>query len=101
MCGNKAEGHKDVATASNTVGGSDADKGWNTRRTLWCGMANLTIIDNFISCNNNYYSALSSEYAPNPPPTILPSHTGIAHSGASGFYFAPDAPVTNYNSQAP
>ncbi len=33
MCGNKAEGHKDAATASNTTGGSEADKGWNTRRT--------------------------------------------------------------------
>jgi hypothetical protein len=32
-CGNKAEGHKDAATASNTMGGSEADKGWNTRRT--------------------------------------------------------------------
>jgi hypothetical protein len=32
-CGNKAEGHKDVATASDTIGGSEADKGWNTRRT--------------------------------------------------------------------
>ena len=31
-CGNKAAGHKDVATASNTLGGSEADKGWNTRR---------------------------------------------------------------------
>ena len=28
-------------------------------------------------------------------------HTGIADSGASGFYFAPDAPVVNYNPQAP
>ena len=33
MCGNKAEGHKDAAMASNTMGGSEADKGWNTRRT--------------------------------------------------------------------
>jgi hypothetical protein len=32
-CGSKAAGHKDAATASNTMGGSDADKGWNTRRT--------------------------------------------------------------------
>jgi hypothetical protein len=31
-CGNKAAGHKDAATASNTMGGSKADKGWNTRR---------------------------------------------------------------------
>jgi len=42
-----------------------------------------------------------SEYAPNPPPYILPSHSGIANSGATVVYFAPDAPVTNYNSQAP
>jgi hypothetical protein len=33
MCGNKAEGHKNVAMASNTMGGSEANKGWNTRRT--------------------------------------------------------------------
>jgi hypothetical protein len=32
-CGTKAAGHMDVATASNTMGGSDANKGWNTRRT--------------------------------------------------------------------
>ena len=32
-CGNKAAGHKDAAAASNTMGGSDLDKGWNTRRT--------------------------------------------------------------------
>jgi hypothetical protein len=38
---------------------------------------------------------------PTPPPNILPSHTGIADSGATDFYFAPDAPVTNYNPQAP
>jgi hypothetical protein len=30
-CTNKAEGHKDAATASNTMGGCEADKGWNTR----------------------------------------------------------------------
>jgi len=64
-------------------------------------MVNLAIPDNFNLCKNNYYYALTSEYAPNPPPTILPSHTGITDSGASGFYFAPNAPVTNYNPQAP
>jgi len=32
-CGNKAKGHKDAAMASNTMGGSKADKGWNTHRT--------------------------------------------------------------------
>ena len=60
-------------------------------------MANLAVTDNFNSCKNNYYCALASEYAPNPLPNILPSHTGIADSGASRFYFAPNAPVTNYN----
>jgi hypothetical protein len=33
MCGSKAAGHKDAATTSNTMGGSDTDKGWNTCRT--------------------------------------------------------------------
>ncbi len=44
---------------------------------------------------------LTSESVPTPPPNILPSHTGIADSGATDFYFAPDASVTNYNPQAP
>jgi hypothetical protein len=30
-CGHKAEGHKDTAMSSNTMGGSDANKGWSTR----------------------------------------------------------------------
>ena len=64
-------------------------------------MTNLTVTDNFNSCKKNFYYALASEYVPNPPPTILPSHTGIANSGASSFYFAPDAPVANYNPLAP
>jgi hypothetical protein len=29
-CGNKATGHMDNASASNTMGGSNANKGWNT-----------------------------------------------------------------------
>jgi hypothetical protein len=65
-------------------------------------MATLAITDNLNLCKNNYYYALTSESAQNPPPkNILPSHTGIADSGATDFYFAPDAPVTNYNPQAP
>jgi hypothetical protein len=33
---------------------------------------------------------------------MLPAHhTGIADSGFNGHYFAPNAPVTNYNPQAP
>jgi hypothetical protein len=31
-CGSKAAGHMDAVTASNTLGGSDADKGWFTPR---------------------------------------------------------------------
>jgi hypothetical protein len=64
-------------------------------------MANLAITDNLNLCKNNYYYALTSEFAPTPPQNILPSHTGIADSGATVFYFAPDAPVTSYNPQAP
>ena len=64
-------------------------------------MVNLAMIDDFIVCKNNYYYALTSESVPNPPHKILPHHTGIAGSGASGFYFTPDAPVTNCNPQAP
>ncbi len=64
-------------------------------------MANLAVTDNSNLCKNNHYYALASEYIPNPPPHIQPSHTGIADSGASSFYFAPNAPVANYNSLAP
>ena len=32
-CGNKAAGHKDDATLSNTMGGSEKDKGWDKPRT--------------------------------------------------------------------
>jgi hypothetical protein len=63
-------------------------------------MANLVYcIDNNL-LKNNYYFALSTTPACNP--THLPtSHTGIADSGTSGFYFAPDAPVANLNPNAP
>jgi hypothetical protein len=64
-------------------------------------MANLAVTDNFNLCKNNYYYALASEYVPNPPPHVPSSYTGIANSGASSFYFAPNAPVANYNSLAP
>jgi hypothetical protein len=30
-CGHKAAGHKDYATSANTMGSSEADKGWNSR----------------------------------------------------------------------
>ena len=32
-CGGKAMGHQDTATASNMMGRSEKNKGWNTRRT--------------------------------------------------------------------
>ena len=62
-------------------------------------MANLVYCEN--NClKNNYYFALSTTTACNP--TQLPlSHTGITDSGASGFYFAPGAPVTDLNPKAP
>ena len=63
-------------------------------------MANLAITDDYNLCKNNNCYALTFESVPNSSPKILPHHTGITDSGASGFYFAPDAPVTNYNPQA-
>ncbi len=51
-------------------------------------------------CKNNYYYALSTPSSCNP--THFPSsHTGIANSSASGFYFVPSAPVANLNPKAP
>jgi hypothetical protein len=63
-------------------------------------MANLVYcVDNNL-LKNNYYFALST--TPTCNPTHLPtSHTGIADSGASGFYFVPDVPVANLNPNAP
>ena len=62
-------------------------------------MANLVYCKN--NCLKNHcYFALSTTPACNP--TQLPlSHTDIANSGASGFYFAPGAPVANLNPRAP
>ena len=59
------------------------------------------ITDDSNLCKNNYYYAFTSESVPTPAPELLPHLTGIADSSASGFYFAPDAPVINYNPQAP
>jgi hypothetical protein len=54
-----------------------------------------------INClKNNYYFALSTTSASNPT-QLPPTHTGIADSDASGFYFAPGAPVANLNLKAP
>ena len=63
-------------------------------------MVNLVYCDNNKLLKNNYYFALSTTSASNP--TQLPSsHTGIADSGASGFYFAPGMPVANLDPKAP
>jgi hypothetical protein len=63
-------------------------------------MANLLYCNNDKLLKNNSYFALSTTPACNP--TKLPSsHTGIADSGTSGFYFVPGAPVSNFNPQAP
>ena len=63
-------------------------------------MANLVYCNNNELLKNNYYFALSTTSASNP--TQLPSsHTGIADSGASGFYFAPGMPIANLDPKAP
>ncbi len=63
-------------------------------------MVNLVYCDENNCLKNNYYFALSTTPACNPT-QLPPSHTGIADSGASGFYFAPGAPVANLDHKAP
>jgi hypothetical protein len=63
-------------------------------------MANLVYCNDTQLLKNNHYFSLSTTPACNP--TQLPSsHTGIANSGASGFYSALGMPVSNLNLQAP
>jgi hypothetical protein len=63
-------------------------------------MANVVYCSSNDLCKNNYYCALSTPSSCNPT-HLLSSHTGIANSGASGFYFAPSAPIANLNPKAP
>ena len=63
-------------------------------------MANLVYCEDNNCLTNIYYFALSTTPASNPT-QLPPSHTGIADSGASGFYFAPGAPVSNLDHTAP
>jgi hypothetical protein len=63
-------------------------------------MANVVYCSSNDLLKNNYYSALATPSSCNP--THLPlSHTGIADSGASSFYFSSSAPVANLNPEAP
>jgi hypothetical protein len=63
-------------------------------------MANVVYCNTSDLCQNNYYFALSTPSSCNP--TNLPtSHTGIADSGASGIYFAPNTLVASVNPTAP
>jgi hypothetical protein len=63
-------------------------------------MADVVYCDTSDLCQNNYYFPLSTPSSCNP--TNLPtSHTGIAEYGASGIYFASNAPVANLNPTAP
>jgi hypothetical protein len=61
-------------------------------------MANVVDENSNDLFQNNYYYALSSSCNPT---DLSPSDTGIANSGSSGIYFAPNAPVSNLNCRAP
>ncbi len=63
-------------------------------------MVNVVYCSSNDSFENNHYFALSTPASCNFFPRPY-SHTGIANSGASGFYFVPSAPVSNLNPQAP
>jgi hypothetical protein len=62
-------------------------------------MANVVYCNTNDLCQNNYYFALSTPSSCNPI-NLPTSHTGIANSGASGIYFASNAPVANLNPTA-
>jgi hypothetical protein len=68
------------------------------------GLANVVICDsdNSNGLKNNYYYALATDDndACNPPQHPI-SHTGIADSGASGFFFTDDATTANRDQHAP
>jgi hypothetical protein len=64
-------------------------------------MANIVYCNNSNLCKNIHYYTLATEFVPNPPPTLPTHHTDIADFGSNGHYFAPNAPVANYNPQAP
>jgi hypothetical protein len=99
-CSCKSMGHKDNATTASTMGGYEADKGWNSHARR-CWSANLVHLDNINLCKNNYYYALLIESAPTPTSTSPHQHMGIANSGSSSFYFSCRTPVANYNPRAP
>ncbi len=64
------------------------------------GMANAVYCSSNDLYKNNYYYALSTPSSCNP--THLPSsHTGIADSSASRFYFVPSTPIANLNPKVP
>eukprot|EP00804_Cyclotella_cryptica_P018738 CCRYP_007224-RA/>CCRYP_007224-RA protein AED:0.34 eAED:0.32 QI:0/0/0/1/0/0/2/0/496 len=75
-CGNKAEGHKDAATQTNTMGGSMGGQ---------VDAAALSIVTNTFPIYNIFTTA--SSYS---PPYC--SDLAIADTGASGQYFLPQAP---------
>ena len=51
--------------------------------------------------NNYYYTRMTGDDVPSNPPQLPISHTGIADSGSSGFFFTDDAPAANQNQHAP
>jgi hypothetical protein len=60
----------------------------------------LTVVsDNDL--NNNRKLAFTTFTSLNPTPLPPDKDTGIAYSGSSHFYFAPGAPVSNYDATAP
>jgi hypothetical protein len=57
---------------------------------------------NVVYCEDNILCKYNQSTRSNCNSTHFPSsHTGIADSGSRGIYFAPNAPVTNLNLQAP
>jgi hypothetical protein len=84
------------------MGGVEYNKDWYQQgdKTSWqWGMAlNVVSNNNLIKLKELAFTTLPSRNPTPKPPDI---DSGIADSGSSGMYFAPGAPVTNYDATAP
>jgi hypothetical protein len=97
----KKPGHDEDATVADTKGGADSNKDWYLQgnRAPWqCGIASMVENNDLLNLLKLAVTALDSCN-----PTQLPpkNNSGIAASGLMGFYFGPDAPISNYDTLAP
>ncbi|EEC45165.1 predicted protein [Phaeodactylum tricornutum CCAP 1055/1] len=86
-CKNKAPGHRDDATATNTLGGSTKERGTATP------MVNSSNTDSL-----NHITRLNSSVVPSPP---SPHTSAIADTGCTGHYITVNCPHTHKRPASP